>query len=78
MDTEIVKCLCRDSEMIEPIVELPDKLHAPIKKGEVVGSVKYILQEGVEREFNIYAGENIDKKDFIWSFGVVFTRFILK
>ena len=78
MDTEIVKCLCRDSEMIEPIVELPDKLHAPIKKGEVVGSVKYILQEGVEREFNIYAGENIDKKDFIWSFGVVFTRFILQ
>lgn len=72
-----VKCLSGEGEEVRPIIQVKDRLEAPVKKGQIVGTVKYVIQDGIEKEFNVYAAENIDKKDYQWSFGVVFMRFIL-
>ena len=54
-----------------------ESMDAPIRKGQIVGSVKFILGNNVEKEINIYAAESVEKKDYLWSFGTVFMRFIL-
>lgn len=72
-----VKCLSKEGEEINPIISIKKELKAPVKKGQVVGNITYEIDEGIEKSFDIYAGENIDKKDFQWSFGVIFRRFVL-
>lgn len=77
MDMGDVKCLSKDGEQISPTINVMNELEAPVKKGQVVGSVIYKIDEGIEKQFDIYAGDTIDKKDYQWAFGVVFSRFIL-
>lgn len=72
-----VKCLGKEGERIKPVISIRKELKAPVNKGQVVGKITYVLDEGIEKSFDIYAGESIDKKDFQWSFGVIFRRFVL-
>lgn len=77
MDRGEVKCLSKEGDQINPTIKIIEELEAPVKEGQVVGSLTYVIDEGIEKSFNIYAGETIDKKDYQWSFGVVFRRFVL-
>lgn len=45
--------------------ELPDKVKAPVKKGDVVGK-GYVLRDGaVEREFDVVAAKDV-RRASIW------------
>ena len=77
MDKDSLQALVTMDENIEPIINVKSTVEAPVKKGQVIGSVKYVLGDGLEKEYKIRICENISKKDYTWSFGVVFMRFIL-
>ena len=59
---------------VEKIVELPDALTAPIKKGEVVGKVLYKLDGKEVGKSDIIASQNVEKI----SFGKMFLIFLEK
>ena len=69
--------LLQSDENVDTKIIMSKAVEAPVRKGQVVGSVKYILGNDIEKEINIYAAESVDKKDFQWSFGAVFMRFLL-
>lgn len=77
MDKGSIKALVNNEEQIIPVVTIKKSVKAPVKRGQVVGSVKYVVGNGVEREYKIRISKSIAKKDYIWSFGVVFMRFVL-
>lgn len=47
-----------ESSVILPEITLNNKLKAPIQKGEIIGSVKYVI-EGVEYEANLIASHDV-------------------
>lgn len=69
--------LCRQDEKAEPQITIYEEVEAPVYKGQVVGSIKYELDGQVEKTYEIYVGETVERKDFTWSFGCVFMKFIL-
>ncbi len=58
-----------EQNKIEEVTELPDSLDAPIKKGDIVGKIKYVIGDTVVSENDIKATENVDK-------ATVFDRFL--
>ena len=66
-----------EEENIKPVVTIKKSIKAPVKRGQVVGSVKYVVGNGMHKEYMIRISKNVEEKDYIWSFGVVFMRFIL-
>ena len=65
--SEDVTALCErtDKRETELRFELPNKLKAPVKKGDVVGT-GYVVRDGsVEREFDLVAAEDV-KRAGIW------------
>lgn len=77
MDRGSIKALLSEEEQIKPIINIKKTVEAPVKKGQVIGKVRYILGNGLEKEYKIRIANDIAKKDYTWSFGVVFMRFIL-
>lgn len=70
--------LLQQDENINLEINVVKELKAPVREGQKVGSLKYVVDNTVLEEINVYASENIDKKDFLWSFGVVFTKFVFR
>lgn len=58
-----------------PTITLNDNLVAPIKKGEIVGSVEYDI-DGIIYSSNLIANNNIEKYSFLKSTGSVFFTII--
>lgn len=50
-----------EQNKIEEVLELPDALTAPLKKGEIVGKIKYMIGDTLVHESNITLAENIEK-----------------
>ena len=57
---------------IEQSVTLPEKLEAPVRKGEVIGKVKVSLNGGEIGEYNILAGEEAEKMSFGTALKILF------
>jgi len=55
-----------DAGKIEKVTDVPEKLSAPIVKGEKIGTVTYILDGKSIGTSDILAAENVDKITF-WS-----------
>ena len=72
-----LELLLQNDETVNAVIDIYEYVQAPIRKGQIVGSVKYMLGNSILKEVNVYASESVDKKDYQWSFGVVFMRFIL-
>ncbi len=53
------------SGKIEYTVELPDRIAAPVKKGDKIGCVKYKVGEQEIGAVDIYADANVEKIEFI-------------
>lgn len=45
---------------------LPDKVKAPVKKGDVLGKVQYLVDGKVLGEVNILSSEDVEKADFLY------------
>lgn len=56
--------LLSPEECVSVEVDLPEKLEAPVQKGELVGTVKYLLSGKIIYLEPIYANETIKKADF--------------
>ena len=62
--------------LIEQTVELPESLVAPIEKGQVIGKVKVSLNGGEIGEYNIIAGEEVQKMSFSAALKILFMKAI--
>lgn len=56
--------LLSPAEQVQIEVDLPQKLKAPVEKGELVGMVRYLISGNVINLEPIYANETIKKADF--------------
>lgn len=68
-----VKCEALSSPMlvkkgeqnkIEEITELPDSLDAPLKKGDIVGKLKYVIDGKTIAEYSITVNDSVEKASF--------------
>ena len=62
--------------LIEQKVELPESLEAPIEKGQIIGKVKVLLNGGEIGEYNIIAGEEVQKMSFSAALKILFMKAI--
>ncbi|MBQ6814932.1 MAG: D-alanyl-D-alanine carboxypeptidase [Lachnospiraceae bacterium] len=76
VDESPFELLCKENEQVEKKVTLAKSLEAPVYNGQVVGYVTYRLSDGIEKVYEIKAKDTVEKKDFTWSFGCVFMKFI--
>lgn len=64
-DAEAVSFLVADWEMTEVVLSQKEKITAPVRKGQVVGSVKVLLNDRVIRCFDVVCTEKMDEKT-VW------------
>lgn len=63
---EPVRLLLSDQDEVKITVTLPKKLSAPVKAGERVGEVTYLLNGEVVRRFPVLTVSGAEKKDYSW------------
>lgn len=73
---KIKEVLLKKGENIDVKVKKKE-ISAPIKQGEIVGKLVYILQGKIWNVEKIYCDENIDKIDFQWCLGNVIKKMML-
>ena len=61
-----LKLLMAEDEEVTVSEELPDRLKAPLKKGQTVGTVTYRLQGETVKTFPVYLTEDVEKITFRW------------
>ena len=64
---EEIPLLLRADEGVEIKTEVKDSLTAPVSKGDVVGSVRYILEGEEIASYQVVAGEDIRERDLNWA-----------
>ena len=65
------------SNDVEIVISKKEELNAPVKKGEVVGSIIYKLDGEIIDEADIYSSESVDEIDFIWYLGSILKKIII-
>jgi D-alanyl-D-alanine carboxypeptidase (penicillin-binding protein 5/6) len=65
------------SHNVEIAISTKEVLNAPVKKGEVVGSIIYKLDGEIIDEAEIYSSESVDEIDFIWYLGSILKKIII-
>lgn len=64
-----------DQIKIESI--LPSSIDAPVKKGQKVGEIKYLINGKSQKNIPVYAKQNIKQKDYWYYFEKIIQRFTL-
>ncbi len=54
-------------EGVEIKTEVKDSLTAPVSKGDVVGSVRYLLEGEEIASYEVVAGESVRERDLNWA-----------
>jgi D-alanyl-D-alanine carboxypeptidase (penicillin-binding protein 5/6) len=68
--------LLRDGELVQFDYQLPEKLKAPVQKGEIVGKVAYTVDGNIYWQKDIVLTEDVKKVDFKWCFEKVFDIYL--
>ncbi len=68
-----INCLMSVDDKLEFVYDIPDKLSAPVKKGDVVGGIDIYINDKLFTRVNIYSAEYIEKKDFKYYMRKVFS-----
>lgn len=71
----ITELLVASGEEISVRYELTDTLYAPVKEGDYVGKITYLLGDEVLRECDITAGNSVEKIDFSWDLAQILRLF---
>lgn len=73
-----ISTLLSDSDIVEYIYDIPPDniIEAPVKKDQVIGKMKIMINGEVYQTFNICTRESVDKIDMKYSFGKVIKRFL--
>lgn len=70
----IAEVLVAPGEEVTVRYELAGKLCAPVKKGDYVGKITYLLGDETLREYRVTAADSVEKIDFPWCFLRVLER----
>lgn len=62
-------------EAVEVHYDLPRELKAPVKEGEVVGTVEYSLNGTILCQYPVETASTVEELDFLWCVEQVFHRF---
>ena len=74
--TELPGLLLKHGERIEQDCQLVEKLTAPVKKGEVVGNIRYVV-DGVEwKTLHLKTAKFVPAIDFAWCIQKIFNTFL--
>ena len=68
--------LMRPEEDITVRIVLPERIIAPVEKGEVIGEIHYLVEDSIYRSEEIVADESVFLIDFRWCIGII-TQFFL-
>ena len=68
--------LMKEGEEIEVKCQVRKNLEAPVKKGQEVGKIEYLLNGDVLWERKICIGKTIQKEDLFWFFEMVLANFL--
>lgn len=68
--------LLKEGERVQFDYQLPEKLEAPVRKGEIVGKVTYTVDGNIYRQKDIVLTEDVKKVDFKWCFEKVFDIYL--
>lgn len=60
------RILLRDTEEVQEYLDIKENLTAPVKKGKTVGSITYVLNGDIIREFKVITCKNVYEKTYIW------------
>lgn len=69
--------LLRENEKIITQVEKKEGMKAPVKKGEIMGTITYKVGSEVWRCVNLVAGEDVEKIDYVWCMEKIVEKFVL-
>lgn len=67
--------LLAEGEEVELQAELPKTLKAPVKKGEMIGNIRYLLDGRTVCSYPLYAGNSVGRRDFYYCVGQVWQHF---
>lgn len=68
--------LLRDTEEIKEYLDIKENLTAPAKKGKTVGSITYVLNGNIIREFKVITCKNVYEKTYIWCLRQIGNKYI--
>ena len=63
-----------ESKNVEQTINIPDKISAPINKGDVIGNIVYTVDGNEISKVNIIANETVEKNDLINMINYIFTK----
>ena len=69
--------LMKEEEKIEVSCEIEKSLTAPVKEGQEVGKIRYLLDGSVLWERKVCAKASVEKRDFLWFFKMAAENFLL-
>ncbi len=69
--------LTRSDEKLTYELEIKNVMEAPVKKGDIVGRLVYVIGDETIKEINIYAGESVEKINFEGIYRNVIKKFFL-
>jgi D-alanyl-D-alanine carboxypeptidase (penicillin-binding protein 5/6) len=71
-----LKLLLADDEKVTVKTSIPDKIEAPVKKGQKIGSVTYWLNNRPVKEYPVYLTEGTNRLTVIWCLKNLVTRYL--
>lgn len=63
---EKLEVLLKNGEQAQISCELPDSLEAPVQEGDVIGHVRYFIEDKTLAVYPVYARNSVQKKTFLW------------
>ncbi len=73
-----IESLLSGYDNIRIVYDLPDKLHAPVRKSSPVGTVSYYINENLYRKDNIFPSKDVEKADFFDALTKIFQKSTLQ
>lgn len=69
--------LVKKTDEIKIESTLPSSINAPVKKGQKVGEIKYLVNGKSQKSVPVYARQNVKQKDYWYYFEKIIQRFTL-
>ena len=67
--------LISDSDVIKMRVRLPKVLKAPVKKGDVIGTLDYYVNGQLTAQMPVSASRDVARRSLWWYFKLVLSRY---
>lgn len=68
--------LLSEEEKVREEVKMKKRLKAPVKKGEKIGCIRFLLDGKVLEEYPLKAKEDVRKKSFLWIFEKLYIKYL--